>query len=193
VLVATGDRDYVAELGYTTDDHRWLRLARSVAVRVPSAVPNASVPNTSVPNTAVQSQPTVLQSPTSQTCAISTLTVNSKANCFVIDPQQMQRLQNEVAATKALEPGSYMIRIKSGGFSYGAIAQGEPLVMLWIYGGRVVNQKTKVPVQATWVTLNGYADALNLQVIEPATLCAFFLDTHVDDNEGEVTLSTVKL
>jgi hypothetical protein len=70
---------------------------------------------------------------------------------------------------------------------------GEPMVMLWIYGGRVINRKTKIPVEATWVTLNGYADALNLQVLEPATLCAFFIDTHVDDNEGEVTLSAIKL
>ena len=36
VPIPTDDRDYIAELGYTTDDHRWLPLARSPHVRVPA-------------------------------------------------------------------------------------------------------------------------------------------------------------
>jgi phosphate transport system substrate-binding protein len=201
VAVAEGDRDYVAELGYTTEDHRWLRIARSTAARIPKAtgavgavgaVGAAAGLAAASQTTTLQSQ-TVLQNPSSEKCAISTLRVNSKTNCFVIEPHQMERLQSEVAATKSLEPGNYMIRIKNGGFSYGVSTPSEPMVMLWIYGGRVINQKTKVPVQATWSTLNGYADTLNLQVLEPATLCAFFMDTHGDDNQGEVTLSTIKV
>ncbi|MCU0568915.1 MAG: DUF4912 domain-containing protein [Oculatellaceae cyanobacterium Prado106] len=36
VPVPASDRDYIAEIGYLTADSRWLRLARSAAVRVPS-------------------------------------------------------------------------------------------------------------------------------------------------------------
>lgn len=36
VVIPTADRDYIAELGYFTDDDRWLRLIRSFHVRVPS-------------------------------------------------------------------------------------------------------------------------------------------------------------
>ena len=36
VPIPTDDRDYIAELGYTTRDHRWLPLARSPHVRVPA-------------------------------------------------------------------------------------------------------------------------------------------------------------
>jgi hypothetical protein len=125
--------------------------------------------------------------------AISTFTVNSRANCFVLEPHQMQRLQSEVGVSKALEPGNYIIRIKSGNFSYRSGTTGEPLVMLWIYGGRVMNLQTQVPVEATWSTLNGYDDSLHLQVFEPAMLCAFFFDTHLGDNEGDVTIMTTKL
>jgi hypothetical protein len=35
VSVPERDRDYVAELGYVTEDGRWLRLIRSLHVRVP--------------------------------------------------------------------------------------------------------------------------------------------------------------
>ncbi|HIK56148.1 MAG TPA: DUF4912 domain-containing protein [Synechococcales cyanobacterium M55_K2018_004] len=37
VTVLTGDRDYVAELGYMTDDGRWLSLVHSAHARVPNA------------------------------------------------------------------------------------------------------------------------------------------------------------
>jgi phosphate transport system substrate-binding protein len=35
VPIPTPDRDYVAELGYRTADGQWLRLIRSLHVRVP--------------------------------------------------------------------------------------------------------------------------------------------------------------
>jgi phosphate transport system substrate-binding protein len=232
VPLETGDRDYISELGYTTYDNRWLKLARSPRVHIPIpsintatlggvaaagiagiagvAAARSSATSESTDSAIVmpKERQTVLQSTlvvpvvpvvnpaigsVPQNCTISTLKVNNKANCFVIDPQQMQRLQNEVSVPKVLEPGNYIVRIKSGGFSYHSATPSEPMVMLWIYGGRIMNQKTQVPVQATWSTLNGYADALNLQVFESATLCAFFFDTHLGDNEGEVTLTTVKL
>ncbi|MEA5448147.1 DUF4912 domain-containing protein [Leptolyngbya sp. CCNP1308] len=37
VAIWTPDRDYVAELGYLTDDGQWLQLVRSLHVRVPAA------------------------------------------------------------------------------------------------------------------------------------------------------------
>jgi hypothetical protein len=65
--------------------------------------------------------------------------------------------------------------------------------MLWIYGGKVVNQKTNVPAASTWSTLNGLDDTLTLEVLEPATLCAFFFDTYSADNQGAVELSIVRI
>ena len=35
------DRDYLAEIGYLTDDERWLLLARSASIRVPPVYPSA--------------------------------------------------------------------------------------------------------------------------------------------------------
>jgi hypothetical protein len=53
--------------------------------------------------------------------------------------------------------------------------------------------KNEVSVQATWSTLNGDDDTLTLDVLETTTLCAFFFDSYLEDNEGEVTLSVVKI
>jgi len=36
VPILVSDRDYLAEVGYTTDDNRWIRLARSLHVRIPA-------------------------------------------------------------------------------------------------------------------------------------------------------------
>jgi phosphate transport system substrate-binding protein len=35
IPIPTSDRDYLVELGYTTDDHRWMMLVRSPHVRIP--------------------------------------------------------------------------------------------------------------------------------------------------------------
>jgi hypothetical protein len=105
----------------------------------------------------------------------------------------MERLHSEVSVSTVLEPGTNLIKIESGAFSYREGNDvGEPLVLLWIYGGSVINQKTNVPVSATWVSLNGYDDLLTLDVKESTTLCAFFFDTHLNDNNGEVHLSVVR-
>ena len=130
-----------------------------------------------------------------EACTVTDLKVHSKNNCYMFSPEQMQRLQNEVAASTVLEPGVNIIKITEGTFGYqsGAVQQGEPLVLLWIYGGKVVNQKTNVEVDSTWSSLNGYDDTLTLTVKQSATLCAFFFDTHLDDNNGEVQLSVVRI
>lgn len=125
-------------------------------------------------------------------CVVTDLKIDSKDNCFVLSSDQMERLQNEVSVSTVLEPGTNLIKIESGAFSYREGNDvGEPLVLLWIYGGSVINQKTNVPVSATWVSLNGYDDLLTLDGKESTTLCAFFFDTHLNDNNGEVYLSVV--
>jgi hypothetical protein len=106
----------------------------------------------------------------------------------------MESLQR-TGVSAHLEPGTNIVKIRSGSFGYLAEAdhQNEPLVLLWIYGGKVINKKTNVPVSATWVSLNGYDDALVMDVVEPATLCAFFFDTYRDDNDEELTVSVVRI
>jgi hypothetical protein len=126
-------------------------------------------------------------------CIVTDLKVDSKNNCYVFSAEQMQRLQHEVSVSTALEPGLNLVKIKSGAFNDQGNSRGEPLVLLWVYGGSVINQKTNVPVSATWVSLNGYDDVLTLDVKERATLCAFFFDSYADDNAGELHLSVVRI
>jgi hypothetical protein len=127
-------------------------------------------------------------------CSITTLRVHSRENCFLLDSEAMNELQ-KTAVSRTLKPGTYHFRIKSGTFSYRSDTQevGEPVLLLWIYGGRVINKKTNVEVRATWSTLNGYAETLVLEVLETAILSAFFFDTHLEDNAGEVVLSAMRI
>ena len=127
-------------------------------------------------------------------CVVTNLKVHSKDNCYPLSPEQMQAIQNKGVSVK-LEPGTNIVKIREGAFGYvtDGETKAEPYVLLWIYGGKIINKKTNVEVPATWATLNGYDDALVMDVIEAATLCAFFFDTHVSDNAGEVTLSVVRI
>ncbi len=127
-------------------------------------------------------------------CVVTELKVHSQQHCCLLSPEQM-RIIEETSVSTTLERGTNIVKIREGAFNYypGSGHAGEPLVLLWIYGGKIINQKTEVEVGATWSTLNGYDDSLVLEVIEPATLCAFFFDTHPDDNEGEILLSIVKI
>jgi hypothetical protein len=127
-------------------------------------------------------------------CNVTDLTVHSKHNCFQFSPEQMEALQRTGVSVR-LEAGTNIVKIRSGSFGYraGEDHQNEPVVLLWIYGGKVVNQKTNVPVNATWASLNGYDDALVMEVLEPATLCAFFFDTYLEDNDESLTLSVVRI
>jgi hypothetical protein len=126
-------------------------------------------------------------------CEIQHLTVHSRHHCFLLNDEQIAGLQ-ETAVSHDLEPGIYIVRIKSGTFGYGAADScREPVVLLWIYGGKVINKKTNIPVESTWSSLNGYDETLTLEVLENSTLCAFFFDTNPDDNYGEVTLSVIQL
>ncbi|MEM7771073.1 MAG: hypothetical protein AAGA75_15365 [Cyanobacteria bacterium P01_E01_bin.6] len=122
------------------------------------------------------------------------LVVDSRENCYVLDEQRLAALQTTANSTQ-LDPGTYIIRIEKGAFSYWTENQQfspEPWVLLWIYGGIVINKKTNSKVGTTWSSLNGYDDALTLDVLETATLCGLFFDTYKADNAGEITLSILK-
>jgi hypothetical protein len=127
-------------------------------------------------------------------CVVTELTVHSQRHCCLLTAGQMKMIE-ETSVSITLERGTNIIKIRDGVFNYqsGSGHPGEPIVLLWIYGGRTINQKTEVEVGSTWSTLNGYDDSLVLEVLEPATLCAFFFDTHPDDNEGEILLSVVRI
>lgn len=132
---------------------------------------------------------------TTVSAVITDLQLDSKDNTYQLDEQQINNIQNKVAAKETLEPGVYVIRIREGSFDYikGDNQTGEPLVILWIYGGKFKNLKTNKEIPATWSTLNGYDDTLTLAVSETSQLRAFFFDTYKEDNEGKLTVSVVRV
>jgi hypothetical protein len=127
-------------------------------------------------------------------CVVTELKVHSQRHCCLLTAEQMQMIE-ETSVSTTLERGTNIIKIREGVFNYrsGSGHPGEAIVLLWIYGGKTINLKTDIEVEATWSTLNGYDDSLVLEVLEPATLCAFFFDTHPADNEGEILLSVVRI
>ncbi|BAY30130.1 hypothetical protein NIES2107_19740 [Nostoc carneum NIES-2107] len=125
--------------------------------------------------------------------SMTILTIDTKKNCYVIDANQMNHLQQNVASSYVFEKGSYDIRITSGSYSYANTkTEGEPFVLLWIYGidgSTFINQNTGFEVGATWTTLNGYNDSLKLVVKEKAVLNALFFDLNNADNSGAINLT----
>jgi hypothetical protein len=123
------------------------------------------------------------------------LTIDGQKDCYILDSLKLVALQTSSNSTK-LEPGSYKIRIISGEFSYWSggdrLFPPEPWVMLWIYGGQVINQKTGKMVACTWSCLNGYEDILQLKVLENTRITALFFDTYAHDNQGSITLEIVR-
>lgn len=204
LMLPDTNRDYLAELGYLSADGRWLELARSNSIQgLDKVAPVAGLAGVGLAGAGLagaglagatrsvvsESRPaeTDRQQPVAHD--VKQITVHSRHNCFLLNSDQMRHLQEQTAVTKDLQPGLYQIRIKSGTFGYGVTPEhSEPLVMLWIAGGKIINKETNVPVAATWSTLNGYDDVITLEVLESTVLHAFFFDTHVEDNDGEVTL-----
>jgi phosphate transport system substrate-binding protein len=270
VKIPTDNRDYVAELGYDTADGRWLKLARSLPVRVPSA-PNIPTINPVIGGAALaggaaitgatawgqSSTPTddtVLVEPDEENalfgenslfeddttpdstpdstatkgaamagaaagtaytvgtqvssiaeladssrthsierCSIETLQLNMQRHVYLLDFAATDQLKQS-AVSKTLETGQYLLKIRSGAFGYQSDpSRNEPWLLLWIHGGRVINKKTGKEVISTWSSLNGYDEILSLDVLEETTVSAFFIDTAIDDNQGEVNLAVVKL
>ncbi len=189
VCPPAGGREYVVELGYVKADGKWLKLARS-----PRVLFAGNQLGDNVPGTIINPSIATTEEEPQQDCTITHVRVDSKTNCYPLTPEQMQQLQ-QTGVTHTLQPGLHLVRIKSGEFNYYPASglQGEPIVMLWIFGGKVINKKTNMEIASTWSSLNGYADLLTLEVLETATLCAFFFDSYIEDNQGEVTISVVQI
>ncbi|MEO1466734.1 MAG: hypothetical protein AAFR89_11030, partial [Cyanobacteria bacterium J06633_1] len=121
------------------------------------------------------------------------LTIDTKNNCYVIDPEGMNGLQENIASKLTLEEGSFTIQISDGRYSYSENdAAGEPFVLLWIYGAEgstFVNRETGVETGATWTTLNGYSQKLQLEVKGQAVICALFFNPNNRANSGSVKLA----
>ncbi|MDZ8242147.1 MAG: hypothetical protein RMZ69_34275, partial [Nostoc sp. ChiQUE01a] len=124
---------------------------------------------------------------------MSLLTIDTKNNCYIIDPDQMNNLQQNVATSFTFEKGTFDIKITNGRYSYAqSKTEGEPFVLLWIYGAdgsTFINKNTGFEVGATWTTLNGYNDSLKLEVKKKAVLNALFFDVNNADNSGVINLS----
>ena len=131
---------------------------------------------------------------TMESGVITELKVHSKDNCYRLSPDQMNAIQDK-GVSVSLSPGTNVIKLQESDSTYntGTGSKAEPWVLLWIYGGKVVNQKTNIGVVATWASLNGYEDSVVLEVIEPATLCAFLFDTSTGNHSGELSLSVTTL
>jgi len=100
------------------------------------------------------------------------------------------RFKQQAAAVE-LEPGTYIVRIESGGFTFWSDGPTEPFVLLRI-SGEFVNLSTGVKTWQTFASLNGYGDTLTLEVIKTTTVFAFFLDCFKRDNKGDVMLAFLK-
>ncbi|MEO1184801.1 MAG: hypothetical protein AAFX46_08885, partial [Cyanobacteria bacterium J06636_27] len=124
---------------------------------------------------------------------MSVLTIDTKENCYVIDPGQMNHLQQNVANSFTLDKGVYDISIASGKYKYAKTRnQGEPFVLLWVYGengATFINQNTGFETGATWTTLNGYDNHLKLEVKQKAVICGLFFDVNNSENNGSIKLS----
>jgi hypothetical protein len=123
---------------------------------------------------------------------MSILTIDTKNNCYVINPDQMNNLQQNVATSFTFDKGTFDIKIIGGRYKYAkAKTEGEPFVLLWIYGvngSKFINKTTGYEVGATWTTLNGSNDNLQLEVKQRTVLNALFFDVNNNDNSGSIDL-----
>ena len=153
--------------------------------RIPAAVKQEK---TSQGTPAIVSQ----ESQTIREEGMSILTIDTKNNCYVINADQMNNLQQNVATSFTFEKGTFDIKISGGRYKYAkAKTEGEPFVLLWIYGvngSKFINKTTGYEVGATWTTLNGSNDNLQLEVKQRTVLNALFLDVNNNDNSGSIDL-----
>jgi type 1 glutamine amidotransferase len=94
------------------------------------------------------------------------------------------------AASLVLPPGSYTIRIDSGGITKpGGPADPERVVQLWIRGGRHLDRATNVATHSRFRSLCGSADVLLLDVSVETTLYAFWFEAQQPYPAGGVKLA----
>lgn len=167
-------------------------------IAVPAGQPESSnVPSSTEEEASQQNPPTddILSRDDSKTqeTAMALLTIDTKSNCYVINPDEMNSLQQTVASSFICDQGTFDIAIQGGRYSYNAAqSEGEPTVLLWIYGldgSTFVNNNTGIEVGTTWTTLNGMGDRLQIRVKKKAVICALFFDTNSADNSGTVEVS----
>jgi phosphate transport system substrate-binding protein len=195
IAVPHPGRDYVAEVGYAADNNQWLPLARSQALHAlnsPAAGLGLAAGAAAATAATSSNWGKTMPAPDSEPKHpdIDRYTIDHSRHSFVLNPEQAQRLSTQSAATQTLEPGHYTLRIKDGTFSYRPLWDhpGEPWVLIWLQG-QLTGWRTKARVNSTWLTLNGYQDEYKFQVHAPTRLHAFFVDTNVVDNDGEITLA----
>ena len=121
------------------------------------------------------------------------LVINTKENCYVIEPDGMNELQQNVASSFTCEAGTYELQISGGSYSYSnSNSVLEPSLLLWIYGvdgSTFINQNVGLETGATWTTLNGYSDKLTLEVKEQTVVCALLFDTKNRERQGAINLA----
>ncbi|MEG4800562.1 hypothetical protein QUB63_05745 [Microcoleus sp. ARI1-B5] len=178
----TGKGTLVAQ---TKPSGRWA----GIAVYQPAAEAIATI----TPKVNTEATQAAQTTTTTREATMKLLTIDAKANCYVINTDQMNNLQQNVAKSLTLDKGTFDIQITSGSYSYSAdTTVGEPFVFLWIYGldgSTFINTNTGAQTGATWATLNGYNDKLQLDIKEKAVVCALFFDIYSGDNQGQVTVS----
>ena len=134
-----------------------------------------------------------LETSTKDETKMPQLTIDTKANCYEIDSNGMNSLQENVAESATLDQGNYEIQITSGSYGYSSNAEeGEPEVLLWIYGtdgSTFVNQETGIETAATWSTLHGYNQKLQLEVKQQAVINALFFKVGNEANSGAIELT----
>jgi phosphate transport system substrate-binding protein len=191
IPVARADRDYVGELGYKTKDNGWLSVAKSKTLEMSKGVGFAAGAAGVATAAAIAAQTNTTTKKHPET---SHIMLNRPTNTYVLGEEQVTRLTEQASVQQTLQPGHYTLKIKEGQFSYRPLAEhpGEAMVMLWLKGGKLIGDRAQVETQDTWLTLNGYGDEYKVQILEPTTLYAFFIDTHKDDNAGEVTVKVTK-
>ncbi|NJK38110.1 MAG: hypothetical protein HC920_10365 [Oscillatoriales cyanobacterium SM2_3_0] len=145
------------------------------------------------------------------------LKIHGKDTCYVIPDQSsndnvyhfseqetMPTLEQKISRSQVLDGGRYRIKLESGWYNFqntleNAQVQGEPLVVIWIFGHEgnpFINLNTGREIGTTWTTLNGLNDALEIEVKsgQLATVCALFLDVEGQASSGgEVQLSITDL
>ena len=173
---------------------RWAGISVYAPVGATTEKPQTTTPQvaSATSTTAGQTQKVVSITDIQKEKGMSLLTIDTKNNCYVIDADGMNHLQQNVASSFTLDEGSYDIRISSGAYKYAqAKTEGEPFVLLWIYGvdgSTFVNQNTGFETGATWTTLNGYRDTLKIEIKQQAVLCGLFFDVNNTENSGSVQL-----